>query len=308
MRAFRVVAAVNGRYVSSGTGWLISQRHVVTAFHVVGAETDWITARPDAPTLQILVDGEPHDLSPLAKDEQADLALLELQHWTASQDDIAELATHLSKGASWSSAGYPELNDYRAFVMAGRILKAEETGSPDALQLLSDHPVNHRTRWEGMSGSAVETDLGVAGVVTRVQDDVNTAWATTISPLRRLLASCGVAPRERSASKHQAAHDSPPLDAMAGMALHDKDPYSPIRLVSIRGRTQDVQRLWLTSSLDLPTSNVMSGWSSSLTRDPTYLISSTLFCSQNRTGNHLRLSPRRGSASLAILRHGSHSS
>lgn len=117
-----------GDIISSGTAWFVSRQHVVTAFHVVGAGSEWLTARREAPRLFVMADGTPHGLEPVSKDDGADVALLRLLDWDAPDDDIAELAPRLFTGLPWTSTGYPELNDHRPFVMSGDVVALMNRG------------------------------------------------------------------------------------------------------------------------------------------------------------------------------------
>jgi formylglycine-generating enzyme required for sulfatase activity len=232
MRSFQIIVTANG-CTDSGTGWLASPHHVVTAWHVVGNASDWVTARFDKPTIFLLVDGSEHELLPIEKDLVADLAVLSFKEWVGPEDAVGEFARTSDKGIAWASDGFPELHRFQQFGMAGTITSIRNNGGPDDLQLLSNHPVNARTRWEGMSGSPVRTSDGIVGVITRVQDDVNTAWAASAVSVRRLLSDVGVAVRHRPYAIDPDLLDAPLYDLRSDLDRPGPWPHAPLRLIPV---------------------------------------------------------------------------
>jgi formylglycine-generating enzyme required for sulfatase activity len=170
----------------------------------------------------------------LDKKNEADLALLKLTDWDAAEEDIGELASEIPAGIPWISSGFPELHEFRSFGMSGTITSVKNEGLQDDLQLLSNHPVNARTSWGGVSGAPVQTSAGIVGVLTRVQDDVNTAWAASVNSLRELLVDCGVTPREAATPLDAELFDCPLRDEPCHFDLTGDQPYAPVRLVSFR--------------------------------------------------------------------------
>lgn len=174
---------------SQGTAWFVTDRHVVTALHVVGSvELDAWAHEFDPQRTYELGDGT--KLTPVARSSATDLALLRADAPQLAQD-ITPLATDAVRGGGWYTIGFPGFYSGQ-FALTGKIVNLIEPATARSVQLLVDQGT--RVDWGGISGAPVIAAGGAVGVITNATDDVATAWAAPVQAVRALLANASVTP------------------------------------------------------------------------------------------------------------------
>jgi trypsin-like peptidase/AAA ATPase-like protein len=175
-----------------GTGWFVDKRLVVTAFHVVGnkdAKLWWqesngrrVSYVLDIGNLDI--GRKECKLLPLCFDDRADVALLECAD-DPGDPRVLRLADAIDVGDQWHALGFPPRLAADDFPLGGEIENVNENKHDKAIALFVKQGTN--VVWDGVSGSAVRVGSMVAGVITNVTTGASTAWAATVTPVRRLL-------------------------------------------------------------------------------------------------------------------------
>lgn len=190
---YRLVTLVNGNSFREGTAWLFDERRVVTAFHVVGDPSSAAWYRDSDPCITYWLDlgGSARcRLSPLRKDPEADLAVLEiLTSQTAGSPLRVTRREFVRLGATWWTEGFPSGQEFRrqAFVLEGRITHYTPGRLCRQLQLHVQQGTH--ISLEGIWGSPVLVGTEVVGVLTGATPGASTCWATVISLHHPILAS-----------------------------------------------------------------------------------------------------------------------
>ena len=182
---YRLVTLVNGKSFREGTAWLFAERRVVTAFAIVGdpASANWFRDSEACFSYWLDVGGPARcRLSPLGKDPEADLAVLEiLGSQTAGSPLRVTQREFVRRGTRWWTEGFPSGQEFKrqAFVLEGTVAQYAPGRLCRQLQLHVQQGAH--ISWEGMAGSPVVIDGEVVGVLTDALPGASTFWATSIS-------------------------------------------------------------------------------------------------------------------------------
>ncbi|WP_329622626.1 MarP family serine protease [Streptomyces sp. NBC_01255] len=163
--------------VFEGTGFVFSDRRVMTNAHVVGGV--------DEPTVQIGGEGKLYDAKVVLYDWQRDIAVLDVPDLKAEPLKFTEEDARSGDGAI--VAGFPENGSYD--VRSARVRGRISAKGPDIYQrdeVRRDVYSLYATVRQGNSGGPLLTEDGeVYGVIfARSLDDVNTGYALTVDEIR----------------------------------------------------------------------------------------------------------------------------
>lgn len=182
---YRLFTLLEQRPYREGTGWLVTNRLIVTAFHVVGdlSTAKWFHDFDTSFTYSL--DPGNTSLCPLAprfKDPDKDLAILEIAG-AFTPDFLLPVAKHefVRTGASWHTRGFPSNRTFqgKSFSLTGTVSQYDP-GRPNRHLQLHIREGTHIS-WKGMSGSPIVVDGEVVGVLTEELPRANSCWATSIS-------------------------------------------------------------------------------------------------------------------------------
>ncbi|MFB7517388.1 MarP family serine protease [Streptomyces sp. NPDC056144] len=163
--------------VLEGTGFVFSDRRVMTNAHVVGGV--------DEPTVQIGGEGKLYDAKVVLYDWQRDIAVLDVPALDATPLAFTEEDAHSGDGAI--VAGFPENGSYD--VRSARVRGRISAKGPDIYgrdEVRRDVYSLYATVRQGNSGGPLLTEDGkVYGVIfARSLDDANTGYALTVDEIR----------------------------------------------------------------------------------------------------------------------------
>jgi S1-C subfamily serine protease len=163
--------------VLEGTGFVFSERRVMTNAHVVGGV--------DEPTVQIGGQGKLYDAKVVLYDWQRDIAVLDVPDLKATPLQFTD--TDAASGDSAIVAGFPENGAYD--VRSARVRGRINAEGPDIYhhgEVRRDVYSLFATVRQGNSGGPLLTPDGkVYGVIfARSLDDVNTGYALTVDEIR----------------------------------------------------------------------------------------------------------------------------
>ncbi|GHA96790.1 MarP family serine protease [Streptomyces termitum] len=163
--------------VLEGTGFVFSDRRVMTNAHVVGGV--------DEPTVQIGGEGRLYDAKVVLYDWRRDIAVLDVPELKATPLRFTDREAHSGDGAI--VAGFPENGSYdiRSARVRGRI----DADGPDIYhrgEVRREVYSLYTTVRQGNSGGPLLTEDGtVSGVIfARSRDDANTGYALTVEEIR----------------------------------------------------------------------------------------------------------------------------
>ncbi|MFF9869305.1 MULTISPECIES: MarP family serine protease [unclassified Streptomyces] len=167
--------------VLEGTGFVFSERRVMTNAHVVGGV--------DEPTVQIGGQGKLYDAKVVLYDWQRDIAVLDVPDLKATPLQFTD--TDAASGDSAIVAGFPENGAYD--VRSARVRGRINAEGPDIYhhgEVRRDVYSLFATVRQGNSGGPLLTPEGkVYGVIfARSLDDVNTGYALTVDEIREDIA------------------------------------------------------------------------------------------------------------------------
>jgi hypothetical protein len=187
--AYRLVVREAGKPRKQGTAWLLRPDLAVTAFHVVGESSAraWLHEKPGsggAVTYHLLGEHGEVPLEPVACDLRADVALLRCREALAAPAMLPLAETPPARGATFHAEGYPGFHGGERFTISGEVTEVRGDASGRALQLLIDQGTEFS--WEGVSGSAIQIDGRVVGVVTQETGRAATGWGASAEAVRRL--------------------------------------------------------------------------------------------------------------------------
>ena len=168
--------------VLEGTGFVFSDRRVMTNAHVVGGV--------DEPTVQIGGEGKLYDAKVVLYDWQRDIAVLDVPDLKAPALQFAD--TDASSGNSAIVAGFPENGSYD--VRSARVRGRINANGPDIYHrstVRRDVYSLYATVRQGNSGGPLLTPDGkVYGVIfAKSLDDPDTGYALTADEIREDIAS-----------------------------------------------------------------------------------------------------------------------
>lgn len=177
----------------TGTGWLVSADHVLTAYHCLGEMIAKGTAievsfgvGPSAPKRSAIVD---------AFDEELDVCLLRL----ADASELRPIPVHaeaVRPGERWRSFGFPVAKLLIGGVFSGTVQQSL-TELANGVDLdLSVSPETALTDYRGLSGAALMTAHGCQGML-RVSVD-NSLGAVSMESMRGFLAENNLLPEEET--------------------------------------------------------------------------------------------------------------
>jgi hypothetical protein len=184
-----------GALVKTGTGWILDDHRVVTAFHVVGenghgiAPSEWrqrlwprvhyYLVNPDFPDQPALLDPDRFDAA-------NDIALLRINTdlpWLAAVGVAVALERpdgFVAPGSKWSSRGFPNVGQ-AGFTLDGHIADAQN------LRLQLSVAQGTIRDWGGMSGAPVVQGHWVIGVVTEEVTNAGTIFVTAVEAVESLV-------------------------------------------------------------------------------------------------------------------------
>src|SRR6266404_6549203 len=170
-----------------GTSWLLGNKHIVTAFHVVADDPEhpakW--AHEEDPNAQYIAypPAGPTVLTPVAFDASADVALLTID---SAFDDLQAASTsdwlddEIKNNTRWTARVIPAALG-EEFTISGEVRDVLD----NKLRLLIEQGSDES--WQGASGSAILHEKGwVIGVLTQEFHGRNTVSAARIEPVERL--------------------------------------------------------------------------------------------------------------------------
>ncbi|MEW2068190.1 MarP family serine protease [Streptomyces sp. NPDC007346] len=165
--------------VLEGTGFVFSDRRVMTNAHVVGGV--------DEPTVQIGGEGRLYDAKVVLYDWQRDIAVLDVPDLKATPLEFTGTDDDAASGDSAIVAGFPENGAYD--VRSARVRARIDANGPDIYQrgtVLRDVYSLYATVRQGNSGGPLLTPDGkVYGVVfAKSLDDPDTGYALTADEIR----------------------------------------------------------------------------------------------------------------------------
>nr|WP_202418671.1 MarP family serine protease [Streptomyces sp. YIM 132580] len=165
--------------VLEGTGFVFSDRRVMTNAHVVGGV--------DEPTVQIGGEGRLYDAKVVLYDWQRDIAVLDVPDLRAKPLEFTGTDDDARSGDSAIVAGFPENGAYD--VRSARVRARIDANGPDIYQrgtVLRDVYSLYATVRQGNSGGPLLTPDGkVYGVVfAKSLDDPDTGYALTADEIR----------------------------------------------------------------------------------------------------------------------------
>ncbi|MEV4875390.1 MarP family serine protease [Streptomyces cyaneofuscatus] len=165
--------------VLEGTGFVFSDRRVMTNAHVVGGVSE--------PTVQIGGEGRLYDAKVVLYDWQRDIAVLDVPDLRATPLEFTGTDDDARSGDSAIVAGFPENGAYD--VRSARVRARIDANGPDIYQrgtVLRDVYSLYATVRQGNSGGPLLTPDGkVYGVVfAKSLDDPDTGYALTADEIR----------------------------------------------------------------------------------------------------------------------------
>ncbi|MFI5899503.1 MarP family serine protease [Streptomyces cyaneofuscatus] len=165
--------------VLEGTGFVFSDRRVMTNAHVVGGVSE--------PTVQIGGEGRLYDAKVVLYDWQRDIAVLDVPDLRATPLEFTGPNDDAQSGDSAIVAGFPENGAYD--VRSARVRARIDANGPDIYQrgtVLRDVYSLYATVRQGNSGGPLLTPDGkVYGVVfAKSLDDPDTGYALTADEIR----------------------------------------------------------------------------------------------------------------------------
>ncbi|MEU0160960.1 MarP family serine protease [Streptomyces sp. NPDC006261] len=165
--------------VLEGTGFVFSDRRVMTNAHVVGGVSE--------PTVQIGGEGRLYDAKVVLYDWQRDIAVLDVPDLRAAPLEFTGTNDDAQSGDSAIVAGFPENGAYD--VRSARVRARIDANGPDIYQrgtVLRDVYSLYATVRQGNSGGPLLTPDGkVYGVVfAKSLDDPDTGYALTADEIR----------------------------------------------------------------------------------------------------------------------------
>ncbi|KAB2589946.1 MarP family serine protease [Streptomyces arboris] len=165
--------------VLEGTGFVFSDRRVMTNAHVVGGVSE--------PTVQIGGEGRLYDAKVVLYDWQRDIAVLDVPDLRATPLEFTGTNDDAQSGDSAIVAGFPENGAYD--VRSARVRARIDANGPDIYQrgtVLRDVYSLYATVRQGNSGGPLLTPDGkVYGVVfAKSLDDPDTGYALTADEIR----------------------------------------------------------------------------------------------------------------------------
>ncbi|MFJ7060011.1 MarP family serine protease [Streptomyces griseobrunneus] len=165
--------------VLEGTGFVFSDRRVMTNAHVVGGVEE--------PTVQIGGEGRLYDAKVVLYDWQRDIAVLDVPDLKATPLEFTGTNDDAESGDSAIVAGFPENGAYD--VRSARVRARIDANGPDIYQrgtVLRDVYSLYATVRQGNSGGPLLTPDGkVYGVVfAKSLDDPDTGYALTADEIR----------------------------------------------------------------------------------------------------------------------------
>ena len=232
------------RVLSRGTGFLVTDRLVLTAFHVVGDRTQRVLYEQQYGLFLCFPGLEcPGRTVEGAWDAGADWALVECAEPPKARPlPLADLS---ASGATWETFGFPDANPQDGMVCSGTVENpAGEIQGVVAMQLFSKQAAaGNGSPVRGLSGAPVVVDGAAVGVLrySLMQDGLNVAGT---------LYSCPVGPIVERASKWLPLPD--PCWGLPGMPWRDLPPV-PFRYLSwfteddaeiFFGRNQEIRGLY----------------------------------------------------------------
>ncbi|MFJ3612659.1 MarP family serine protease [Streptomyces hydrogenans] len=163
--------------VLEGTGFVFSDRRVMTNAHVVGGV--------DEPTVQIGGEGRLYDAKVVLYDWRRDIAVLDVPDLKATPLRFTEREAH--SGDDAIVAGFPENGSYD--VRSARVRGRISADGPDIYhrgEVRREVYSLYTTVRQGNSGGPLLTEDGtVSGVIfARSRDDANTGYALTVQEIR----------------------------------------------------------------------------------------------------------------------------
>ncbi|MFF9338935.1 MULTISPECIES: MarP family serine protease [unclassified Streptomyces] len=163
--------------VLEGTGFVFSDRRVMTNAHVVGGV--------DEPTVQIGGEGRMYDAKVVLYDWHRDIAVLDVPDLKATPLRFTEREAH--SGDDAIVAGFPENGSYD--VRSARVRGRISAVGPDLYrrgEVRREVYSLYTTVRQGNSGGPLLTEDGtVSGVIfARSRDDANTGYALTVKEIR----------------------------------------------------------------------------------------------------------------------------
>ncbi|MEW1612403.1 MULTISPECIES: MarP family serine protease [unclassified Streptomyces] len=164
--------------VLEGTGFVFSDRRVMTNAHVVGGVEE--------PTVQIGGEGRLYDAKVVLYDWQRDIAVLDVPDLRAKPLEFTDANDDAESGDSAIVAGFPENGAYD--VRSARVRARIDANGPDIYQrgtVLRDVYSLYATVRQGNSGGPLLTPDGkVYGVVfAKSLDDPDTGYALTVDEI-----------------------------------------------------------------------------------------------------------------------------
>ncbi|MBI3373153.1 MAG: trypsin-like peptidase domain-containing protein [Betaproteobacteria bacterium] len=211
------------RVLSRGTGFLVTDRLVLTAFHVVGDRTQLALYEQQYGLFACFPGHEcPCRVVEGSWDASADWALVECADPPKARPlPLAEL---YASGAAWETYGFPDANPQDGMVCSGTVENpAGEIQGVVAMQLFSKQAAaGNGSPVRGLSGAPVIVDGAAVGVLrySLMKDGLNVAGT---------LYSCPVGPIVERASKRLPLPD--PCWGLPGMPWRDLPPV-PFRYLS----------------------------------------------------------------------------
>lgn len=190
----RIDVVYNGTSASRGTGALVSDRHVLTALHVVADRK----ATPPVPypgTIRLTFPGGATEARMLDGflDAESDWVLLECL--TPPRTRPLPLADLNERDAGFVTYGFPDAQPTDGMVQSGRIENSNgKIFGVDAIQLFSDQAAaGNGAPVKGLSGAPLIVENALAGVirVSLMQDQRNVAGTLYACPVPLIADRCG---------------------------------------------------------------------------------------------------------------------
>jgi len=187
----------------SGTGWLISHEHVLSALHTI-EDADGARCELAKVCFGIGEALQAFEAKVLATDAELDVCLLQLPETLVRRP--VPLATHpVRPGMRWQAFGYPAAKLELGHLAQGTVQQVLASPVHGIDLDLAVDPKTALSNYEGLSGAALMVDDGCQGFI-RIRVD-NSLGAVGVARFRRFLESHGVIP----SSDFEATHADLPV-------------------------------------------------------------------------------------------------